>query len=61
MFEIINIVENGQSALCKFCKKDYSCQPGGGIGHLMRYALKHDDGGLDTTQTQLQQGKGLIF
>ena len=27
----------------------------------MRHALKHDDGSLDVTQTQLQQDKGLIF
>ncbi|XP_052200014.1 uncharacterized protein LOC127806641 [Diospyros lotus] len=56
VFEIINIVGNCQKALCKFCKKDYSCQPGDGTGHLIRHALKHDDGGLDATRTQLQQG-----
>ena len=51
MFDIINIVEKGQRDLCKFCKKDYSCQPAGETGHLMRYALKHDDWGMDAMHT----------
>ena len=43
----------GTRAVCKKCKKDFSCQTSGGTCHLKRHADKHTTSQNDPTQAQI--------